>query len=438
MNSAPGVADGVFELYIDDVLEFQKLDIPWMYPNATLRGWNTFQVGGNTNNIWVDESEFAEQWYAVDDVIVSTTPIDPNYIIGEPAKEPVIHFSDILSGSKSGNTDGAGGLQSNEHGAIVTIWGNNLGFMEGDSKVYFNDSTGMIHEVAYIYYWKNSDGSLPGGPSDLYTYHKMQEVAFSINSSVSDGLGEIFVEVNGKYSNSLNFTVQDGNIFFVKQTGSDSTGDGSWLNPWRTAYNVGQQTDNIYAGDIVYFLNISETNGIRVGVSSLDFFKSNKTHPISLVTYPGSFTNISGYSQADITIYNFYGKNEYLNFAKLFIHSNGIGIYGFKGMRVIGCELTGPLADGTGGVIAGAGDGAGGGRYFGNYIHDFGNINTSSFHHVFYLSNRDGTINEAYEFGWNYLIDNLALHAFHIYDQSDCGRCAELDAELSEQTGSEL
>ena len=68
----------------------------------------------------------------------------------------------------------------------------------------------------------------------------------------------------------------------------------------------------------------------------------------------------------------------------------------------------------------------GGGRFFGNYVHDFGNASTSSLHHIFYLSNRSaGPATEAYQFGWNYLKNNGAPHAFHIFDQNgQGGSCA--------------
>ena len=47
----------------------------------------------------------------------------------------------------------------------------------------------------------------------------MQEIAFSIPASVAEGLGEIYVKINGINSNKLNFTVRDGSIYFVKVNG---------------------------------------------------------------------------------------------------------------------------------------------------------------------------------------------------------------------------
>ena len=73
---------------------------------------------------------------------------------------PVLNFQDIESGSATGNSDPYG------NGAIVTIWGSNLGSSQGTSQVYFRDSSGTIRQAGHVYYWKNADGQLPGGPAN--------------------------------------------------------------------------------------------------------------------------------------------------------------------------------------------------------------------------------------------------------------------------------
>ena len=115
-------------------------------------------------------------------------------LMGVPcfAMAPLLYFSDLVNGPKSGLGDGLG------DGAIVTAWGVNLGSVQNSSKIYLKDSAGAIIEMAHTYYWKNADGILPGGPADLYTTHKMQEVAFSIPSAAAVGAGKIYVEVGGE------------------------------------------------------------------------------------------------------------------------------------------------------------------------------------------------------------------------------------------------
>lgn len=334
---------------------------------------------------------------------------------------PVLNFTDCVSGPQNGNSDGSAGLNSADHGTIVTVWGNNLGSSKGSSKLYFKDSTQTIHEAAHIYYWQNASGAGNGGPSDLFTFHKMQEISFTIPGSVSHGKGKLYALVNGKTSNELEFNVRSGNIYFVKQSGSNTNGDGSWNNPWQTIDYVGKGAGGaINPGDIIYITDgVIETGGTAIKVSG------SESAPIALIGYPGSDVKITGiYNNSSII--NWYKKIGYWVFAKLKIETTSTGISTFTDMRVVGVEITGPEADGYGGAIGGADsngdDGtSGGGKFFGLYIHDFGSNNTSEFHHTTYVSNRDGFPNKAYEYGWNYLKDNKAVHGFHIYDQSPGG-----------------
>ena len=137
--------------------------------------------------------------------------------------DPVLYFSDITSGPKTGNSDTSGG-RSGLDGAIVTIWGRNLGNVQGGSKVYANSV-----EAASYYSWGNATA-----PADLYTYHQMQMISFQVSHLAQNGLGSVYIVVNGRQSNSLPFTVRAGNLYFVKTTGQDDTGDGGWGSPWRT------------------------------------------------------------------------------------------------------------------------------------------------------------------------------------------------------------
>lgn len=189
---------------------------------------------------------------------------------------PVLNFSDIDSGPKTGNTDGIGS------GAIVTIWGNNLGSAQGASKVY----VGGVEATA-IYYWKDADGNLPGGPANLYTYHKMQEIAFSIPSAAPDGATTIKVTVNGADSNTLPFTIRAGNIKFVKGGGTNNPGCGAWSTPCASMFYLMQGGNNaVAAGDIVYSVGVGSTNGLSVGKNGAII--GTAPNPVSLIAYPNT------------------------------------------------------------------------------------------------------------------------------------------------------
>ncbi|OGS34900.1 MAG: hypothetical protein A2293_05060 [Elusimicrobia bacterium RIFOXYB2_FULL_49_7] len=229
---------------------------------------------------------------------------------------PALNFSDIVSGPKTGNTDGAGGLAPAEHGSIVTIWGNYLGESQGSSKLYFKDSSGMSHEVAHIYYWKNADGKLPGGPAELSAYHRMQEIAFSIPASAAEGPGYIYAVVNGVKSingetgssDSLPFTIRAGNIFFIREGGSDTVGDGSWNNSWASLEaTVAGGNGKIGAGDIIYSVGVRATHGLSVGKNA-QIEGTDEAH-IVIAAYPGTQVAISGNDNLYYTIYYYYSNS---------------------------------------------------------------------------------------------------------------------------------
>jgi hypothetical protein len=85
-NSSIGAIDGIIELWLDGVKKnyvdgYRGNDIPYNDSGSTeLRGWRYVMIGGNTSNQFDSScSNMAdcEQWYAMDDVVVSTRYIGP-------------------------------------------------------------------------------------------------------------------------------------------------------------------------------------------------------------------------------------------------------------------------------------------------------------------------------------------------------------------------
>lgn len=66
-----GQTDGIYTLSIDDVVQQDRSTVMWQTSSAVSgMGWNAVAFGGNANN------SGSEQWYAIDDITISTTAIN--------------------------------------------------------------------------------------------------------------------------------------------------------------------------------------------------------------------------------------------------------------------------------------------------------------------------------------------------------------------------
>ena len=101
VNSAPGVSDGVHKFWFDGNLVTNISNIQWATSSgqsSPRRLWNYIFIGGNNANAYALQSTSPEQWYAIDDFVVSTNYIGPNYVISgssppdtTPPSPPTLH-----------------------------------------------------------------------------------------------------------------------------------------------------------------------------------------------------------------------------------------------------------------------------------------------------------------------------------------------------------
>ena len=78
MNSAPGKPDGVLKQWINDELILNNNSIPWVgpkpWPRATSQDmpkWNVVGFGGNSYFAAFPDNMQHEEWYSIDDIVVS-------------------------------------------------------------------------------------------------------------------------------------------------------------------------------------------------------------------------------------------------------------------------------------------------------------------------------------------------------------------------------
>jgi hypothetical protein len=327
--------------------------------------------------------------------------------------DPVLYFSDITSGPKSGNSDASGARTPGQDGAIVTVWGVNLGASQGNSRVVCNGA-----DAASYYMWSNATQ-----PADLYSYHRMQMISFQVNHLAQDGLGELYVMVNGLQSNSLPFTIRNGNIFFIKTTGDDNSGNGSWSQPWST---IQKAASSLGLGDIAYILDGINESTIRENDACVNLDSDGSaTHPKSLIAYPGAIVVI-GTDSAPRAFWNYDGNNNIVTnhwvISKFRIRTIEVGVYTRDGFRVIGNWFTAPNGDGMDGTINIEGINV---FILGNELENCGSINCDKLYHVIYGkgirqdSGPRAPMESRRDVGWNYLHDNLANRGINIYSEQD-------------------
>jgi hypothetical protein len=366
---------------------------------------------------------------------------------------PRIAFSDLISGPSQGLNDGKG------VGAIVTLWG--YDFEASQSQVYVTDSAGVRRPAAHIYYWKAADGTLPGGPSELFKTHKLYEIAFSLPNS-SNGIAKIQVEaLTGQFSDGYEFTIREGNIYHVKPTGNNSSGDGSFNNPWgfingHSSSKPAPGNMGLIPGDVLYSHGVAEPvfgGGGRDYAMFLRALKGTLDKQISFSAYPDTRplvqaprAGLNPYLSSGIVISKFTFKGGLLDDPNDDSPTFGAGstlnstaqIVTSENGRIIGnliTDIPGKCSNGWNAAISSGGMGSSNVKVYGNFIHDLGCRQTSHFHHTTYMSKRrtaSDPASQAWDFGWNYLKDNEAKYGIHFYDQSpfDSTNCGDVVGTL--------
>lgn len=353
------------------------------------------------------------------------------------APEPTLRFTDLVSGPATGLDDGNGS------GVIVTVWGQNLGTANSDRQVVFVDTTGTEHSP-YVYYWKIADGSLPSGPSDLFSSHRMHELAFSV-PNVPAGEGEIVVRVNNVESNRLPFTVRSGEIIHVRSDDSDlfSADDCESIEDALRAAGSGA---TLYLHDV----DIGGRECTRAIYWNRTNASSDLEAQFSIIAYPGFHPTVTAQRAVEnfntegmvISKLDLYASN-YLNvdehgqpFGQTIneMHGGSSSTYALqttKNGRSVGNRMTdieGGCASQFHGAILGSArnlDRVSNFKALGNEIYEYGCHGSGKLHHTTYMTVRSGPDDlqvEPWEFGYNYLHNNRAKFGIHQFDQDEgCG-----------------
>lgn len=304
--------------------------------------------------------------------------------------EPVILYSDIESGPKNGWSS-----TEPQKGASVTIWGYGFGSERGQSYVSVN-GVSLLSDNDYSNWGEQ-------WPTPFY-----QRITFWLNDQMSDGLGEIRVNVNNQVSNSIPFTIRSGRIFFIQSENQGGIGNIDDPFDFSEAKSQSGWLTQMQPGDIYYF-NGSAPYTEKVGGGNFHiWFRSSETSgtpdaPIAFLAYPTHKPLFLVDKPWSYDFQNaFYMENDYLVISGLSVDSpgNAIDVLG-NYHRVVGNDfLATSVSSSVGkGIINVGGDGH---IVLGNNVH--GMTSGTRFDHGIYVTGCSP--NDGVKLGWNYLNDN--------------------------------
>ena len=338
----------------------------------------------------------------VADSTPATTTANPMSAPGVSSlSAPVLYFTDLASGPRSGNGDTSRGQSANRDGALVTVWGQNLGTSQGTSTI----TLGGVAPAA-IYYWGNATAPNCGAATLFNAYQKLQCIIFQVNHATAPGAQNIVVTVGGVATNALSFTVRtSGAIFFVAPTGGKFT-------------SIQAALDRAALGDVIYVKNGSDAPG---GVSPPASTKALGA-PLALVVYPGHSVQVGDATHRafDLT-HSQSGKQ--MVYSKFTAWGPDVVVLVQQDGRFVGNLVQAPNGVGsTGAVTSDAYQAAPNRTVLGNEITNVGTTNRAAwdnlYHTIYFGGLRDGgSLVTGVEIGWNYIHDNKAFRAINLFAQ---------------------
>lgn len=315
----------------------------------------------------------------------------PVYIFAPIRNTPTLAFSDITRGKRTGNPDTSKGQTANANGAIVSVYGLNLGSQQDTSTI----SIGGVNATT-IYYWGAAEP--PHCQSDLVNgFHNLQMVVFQIPSTCPLGSQNIVVTVNGQASAGLSFTVDT--------TGSILLSD-SFASPQAAVSAMGN-------GDVLYIKNAT--------VAFLDHTALSPSVSTAIVGFPGATVNL-GNNSSDPFTSGLSGFNQNRVYANLRLTGSAFsGAYSMNlgdGSRAVGCYYTAPNGNGSSGTLGVFGSNT---AVLGcEFFHCGTGPPADDQYHVIYRFGRRSQptqfVESGYRAAYNYIHDCAASRAFNCFN----------------------
>ncbi len=337
---------------------------------------------------------------------------------GDPGG-PRLFFSDIESGPNSGGQDNLG--------VFITLWGEGFGVNRGDSTVTIGGQ-----EVAKYIIW---------GEDNAFA-RELDMIVVQLGGNARTG--NISVTVNGKASNSLPFTVRDGQIYFVAPGAgnADDSNPGTFDEPFKTPYKA---RDFLKAGDIVYIRGgtLSEMDPTGPGWDAIlmldpDTGAATGTpdRPVAYIGYPGESPVLGNLAarRGILTLTSDLAQSYYIIANLTFVASmNPISLSGV-GHRVIGNYLHDSALDDSGALSINTDSSQI--KVLGNLLSNNGTPGEKLRGHAFYIGGY-GT-NSDIEFGWNQIQNQEGGRSIQLYGHLANDRIEDIRIHDNLLSGAEL
>ena len=302
---------------------------------------------------------------------------------------PVVFFTDLTSGPKSGGQNGAG--------AFVTIYGRNFGATRGSSAVTI--------------------GGRPAGSYPMWTDTK---IAIQLGSAAVTG--NIVVATPAGVSNGSPFTVRSGNIYFVSTNGNDGNA-GKYNSPWRTLMHA---RDAMHPGDTTYVMNgVAQTGDDGSGWQTSLLLSSGGTAaaPMAFVVYPQATATIGSTNGPPSGVRTAPRGGSYPNywvFAGFTMRGQGaaMALWGSTGWRIIANDFSCPSGDGPAACVDTIESSSL--AFYGNNVHDTGIATASALYHGVYF----GTDSNHLDVGWNTIANVHGCRGIQIHSTPQSGEPA--------------
>lgn len=302
---------------------------------------------------------------------------------------PVVFFSDLDSGPKSGGQD--------NKGVFVTVWGKDFGKAPGSV-------------------------TIGGGGADRYPYWSDTKITFQLGRDANSG--DIIVKTAaGEVSNGIPFLVRPGRIFFVS-AGARGSGAGTFDDPWRSPASFYSKTR---PGDTVYFRAGTYRDNYGGNWGGRNFALGEAKggtagNPVAFVGYPSEqavfeapgtshgnfiFTDTTRTTASYVTVANltFHGAQSCIGGGGFWRDEESGGTY----IRIVGNTLSANYKGNTmTGLLTVQGDGW---RIWGNEFKDSGTAPPINNNHALYVQVGADDV----DIGWNYFHDLRMGHVIQVH-----------------------